>query len=196
MESSPKYEQYEMLAPNEPDKEATFARSMDELMLPASNFTSADFEKNMQNMGPTMMQCSRIGGGGFRPFYKQAFGNWPERVKGFTGADSLKVVGEDEREFYDKENVGVAIRSISKVVVAATFLALSERLEQEQEQEEGVHGDLSRDGAVLRLSLDSKVGDFLPACRGTSLEYTSVSQLLSLSGGLDDRINQHWRIHM
>lgn len=181
---NPNYQEYESLTPNEPELEDAFVQYMEELMLPASNSTIEDFVRNQKNMGPTMMQCSRVGGGGVRTFYEKAFGEWPNTTTFESSADTTSAGSRGGLGAH----VGVAIRSISKIVVSTGFLALTEHLERTRSEDAVV-------GSALRhLSLTSTVGNFLPSCRGTSLEHESVSNLLSLSAGLDDRINLHFKL--
>lgn len=60
--------------------------------------------------GLCRMQCSRIGGEGVRTFYKKTFGVWPAEVR----RDRRGNVADDGKASRRAENVGVAVRSVSK----------------------------------------------------------------------------------
>jgi len=119
-----------------------------------ANKSVHDFVADMSFLGPVLVACSLTDGkGGMRALPELSYGGWPA----------------------DGGAVAVAVRSLSKMVSAATYLMLVER---------GEGG----------LALDSRLGVVIPECAGSRLASTTAMDAMSMRAPLDNRLNAAWGV--
>ena len=119
-----------------------------------ANKSVHDFVADMSFLGPVLVACSLTDGkGGMRALPELSYGGWPA----------------------DGGAVAVALRSLSKMVTAATYLMLVER---------GEGG----------LALDSRLGVVIPECAGSRLASTTAMDAMSMRAPLDNRLNAAWGV--
>ena len=119
-----------------------------------ANKSVHDFVADMSFLGPVLVACSLTDGkGGMRALPELSYGGWPA----------------------DGGAVAVALRSLSKMVTAATYLMLVER---------GEGG----------LALDSRLGVVVPECAGSRLASTTAMDAMSMRAPLDNRLNAAWGV--
>ena len=113
-----------------------------------------DVVADMSFLGPVLVAGSLTDGkGGMRALPELSYGGWPA----------------------DGGAVAVAVRSLSKMVSAATYLMLVER---------GEGG----------LALDSRLGVVIPECAGSRLASTTAMDAMSMRAPLDNRLNAAWGV--
>jgi len=104
-------------------------------------------------LGPSIVSCALADGGNvLKPVLDHAFNNFP----------------------LEGNRAAVGIRSISKMITAATVLTLVDR---------GQGG----------LRLDTALSHHFPACAGTRLANATAGQMLSMGTQLDNRLNALWK---
>jgi hypothetical protein len=119
----------------------------------SANKSVDDFVSDQSFLGPVLVSCGLADGiGGLRTLLPElAYGGWP--AEGARAA--------------------VGIRSLSKMLGAATYLALVER---------GEGG----------LALDSRLGSIVPECASTRLASTTAVEAMSMRTRLDNRLSAAW----
>ena len=117
-----------------------------------ANKSVHDFVADESLLGPVLVACGLTDGkGGMHALPELSYGGWPA----------------------DGGGVAVGIRSLSKMVAAATYLMLVER---------GEGG----------LALDSRLGVVVPECSGSSLASTTAVDAMSMRSPLDNRLSAAW----
>ena len=112
------------------------------------------FVSDERFVGPFVATCGLTDGyGGLLPLATSTHGGWPA----------------------EGSRAGVGLRSLSKMVAAATYLALVE------------HGEGG-------LKLESQLGEIVPECAGTALASTTAIQAMSMDTALDNRLSAAWAV--
>ena len=104
------------------------------------------------SLGPAAVSCVAADGeGSVAEVLSLSVGGWPGGIE-----------------------TGIAIRSLSKMIISAAFLALVER-------------------GSTPLTMASTLSQFVPECAGSSLAHANASSLLSMRSALDNRLNAAWQ---
>ena len=133
------------------------ARVHGRLLAPSANRSLPAMLADDRHLGPSAVACVEADGdGGVADAFSGAFGGWP------AGGD----------------RAGVGLRSLSKMVAAAAFLALVNTNDHP------------------RLALSTRLGDIFPECAtaGHVLAGATVAEALAMrTQGLDNRLNAAWQ---